>query len=70
MLDEVEEVFEVIIDKLNDQFKYNSSSQVAPSQLELNRSEKSELSVCTKATEIIGRVACVLWVYCNGKYMK
>ena len=69
--DEVEGVFEVIIDKLNDQFnlKYMTCSQIAPSQPELNSDEKSKLSVCTKATEIIGCLACILLVYCNSKFL-
>ena len=66
--DEAEGLFEVITDKLNDQFnlKYTSSSQISASQPDLDNTEKSELSVCTKATEIIGRLTCVLWVYCKG----
>ena len=28
--------------------------------------EKLEVSVCTKAPEIIGRLTCVMWIYCNG----
>ena len=63
-----ESVFEVIADKLNDQFnlKYTSASQISASQPDLDNTEKSELSVRTKATEIIGRLTCVLWVYCKG----
>ena len=68
--EEAEGVFEVITDKLNDQFnlKYTSSSQISASQPDLDNTEKSELSVRTKATEIIGRLTCVLWVYCRGWY--
>ena len=53
---EAEGVFKVIIDKLNNQFylKCTTCSQITPSQPELNSDEKSELSVQTKATEIIG----------------
>ena len=66
--EEAESVFEVITDKLNDQFnlKYTSASQILASQPDLDNTEKSELSVCTKATEIIVRLTCVLWVYCKG----
>ena len=66
--EEAESVFEVITDKLNDQFnlKYTSASQISASQPDLDNTEKSELSVRTKATEIIGRLTCVLWVYCKG----
>ena len=66
--EEAEGVFEVITDKLNDQFnlKYTSSSQISASQPDLDNTEKSELSVRTKATEIIGRLTCVLCVYCKG----
>ena len=66
--EEAESVFEVITDKLNDQFnlKYTSASQISASQPDLDNTEKSELSVRMKATEIIGRLTCVLWVYCKG----
>ena len=66
--EEAEGIFEVITDKLNDQFnlKYTSSSQISASQPDLDNTEKSELSVCTKATEIIGQLTCVLWIYCKG----
>ena len=69
--EEAESVFEVITDKLNDQFnlKYTSASQVSASQPDLDNTEKSELSVPTKATEIIGRLTCVLWVYCKGTFV-
>ena len=72
MLDEeAESVFEVITDKLNDQFnlKYTSASQISASQPDLDNTEKSELSVRIKATEIIGRLTCVLWVYCKGSIL-
>ena len=66
--EEAESVFEVITDKLNDQFnlKYTSASQISASQPDLDKTEKSELSVGTKATELIGRLICVFWVYCKG----
>ena len=66
--EEAESVFEVITDKLNDQFnlKYTSASQISASQPDLDNTEKLELSVRTKATEIIGRLTCVIWVYCKG----
>ena len=66
--DEADKLYEKIIDKLNDQFnlKYMSASQLSSSQPDLNNNEKSELSVRTKGTEIIGRLTCSLWIYCNG----
>ena len=42
-------------------------SDVASSQPVLDDEEKSEICVCSKAPEIIGRLTCVLWIYCNGK---
>ena len=48
--------------------KYTSSSQMSVSQPDLDNTEKSELSVHTKASEIIGRLKCVLWVYCEVYY--
>ena len=64
-----ENMYESIIDKYNGQFnlKYCNGSQLSSSQPELNSKEKAEISVRTKATELIGRVACVLWIYCEGK---
>ena len=69
--EEAESIFEVITDKLNDQLnlKYTSASQISASQPDLDNTEKSELSVRTKATEIIGRLTCVLWVYCKGSIL-
>ena len=66
--EEAESVFKVITDKLNDQFnlKYTLASQISASQPDLDNTEKFELSVRTKATEIIGRLTCVIWVYCKG----
>ena len=65
---EAEHIFEAITDKYSSQFnlKYSTSSQLSASQPELNLEEKSEICVCTKATELIGRLTCVLWVYCNS----
>ena len=67
--DEADILYEKIIKKLNDQYnlKYTSSSQLSDSQPDLNNNEKSEMSVCTKGTEIICRLTCSLWIYCNGK---
>ena len=69
--EEADKLYEKIIDKLNDQFnlKYTSASQLSASQPDLNCNEKSELSVRTKGTEIIGRLTCALWIYCNGNYI-
>ena len=66
--DKGDSVFECIMDKLNDQYnlKYTTASQISASQPDLNSDEKLQLSVRTKGTEIIGRLACVLWVYCKG----
>ena len=67
--EEADKLYEKIIDKLNDQYnlKYTSSSQLSKSQPDLNNNEKSKMSMQTKATEIIGRSTCSLWIYCNGK---
>ena len=47
---------------------YNNSgeSKIGP-QGALNYTEKDKISVCTKAPELLGRLTCVLWIYCNGK---
>ena len=67
---EAEELFEEIIDNYNAQFnlKYStSSSQLSSSQPELETCEREEIFVRTKAAELVGRLACVLSIYCNGK---
>ena len=66
--EEAEQIFEQITDKYSGQFnlKYSSASQISVSQPELDIEEKFEICVRTKATELIGRLICVLWVYCNG----
>ena len=56
-------------DNYNAQFnlKYSTSgSQMSSSQPELETSECEELFVRTKAAELVGRLACVLSVYCHG----
>ena len=66
---EAEELFEEIIDNYNSQFnlKYSTSSgQITSSQPELDTSEREDIVVQTKAAELVGRVACVLSIYCNG----
>ena len=67
--DEAEKLFERITDKYSGQFnlKYSSGSQLPSSQPELDVEEKAEICVRTKATELIGRLTCILWVYCNGR---
>ena len=69
LTEDAEKVFEALTDKYNGQFnlKYSSASQISASQPECNLEEKSEICVRTKATELIGRLTCVLGVYCNGK---
>ena len=68
---EAEKVFEEITDKYSGQFnlKYGMASQLSALQPELDLEEKSEICVRMKATELIGRLTCVLWVYCNGKHV-
>ena len=70
LTEDAEKVFEAITDKYNGQFnlKYSTPSQISASQPKLYLEEKSEICVRTKVTELIGRLTCVLWVYCNGKY--
>ena len=66
---DAEDLFEEIIDNYNAQFnlKYStSSSQISSSPPELDTSEREEIFVRTKAAELVGRVACVLSIYCNG----
>ena len=68
---EAEDMFEEIIDNYNAQFnlKYSThSSHLSSSQPELDTSEREEIFVRTKAAELVGRLACVLSIYCNGKH--
>ena len=66
--EEAEKLFEEITDKYSGQFnlKYSSATQLSASQPVLDLAEKAEICVRTKVTELIGRLMCVLWVYCNG----
>ena len=45
----------------------NSGESEIGSQGALDYTERDEISVHTKAPELIGRLTCVLWIYCNGK---
>ena len=40
------------------------------SQGALDYTEKEEICVHTKASELIGRLPCVLWIYCNDNNFK
>ena len=66
--DEAEELYEDIFDKYNGQFnlKYSGSSEPCLSQSQLDHYEKLEINIRTKAPKLIGRLTCVLWIYCNG----
>ena len=68
---EADQLFERITDKYSGQFnlKYSMSIQLSSSQPELDTDEWANICVQTKATELIGRLTCVLWVYCNGNYI-
>ena len=65
---EGDELFGKICDKLNGLFnlKYSTSSQISSSQTPLDTADKAEINVWTKATELIGCLAYILWVYCKG----
>ena len=65
---EGDKLFEEICDKLNGLFnlKYSTSSQISSSQTPLDTADKAEINVHTKATELIGHLVCILWVYCKG----
>ena len=67
---EAEDLFKGIIDNYNAQFNLKylmSSSQLSSSQPELEISEQQEIFVRTKAAELVGRLSCVLSIYCHGK---
>ena len=69
LTEDAKKLFEAITDKYNGQFnlKYSIPNQIFAFQPELDLEEKSEICVRTKATELIGHLMCVLWMYCNGK---
>ena len=69
--EEAKKLFEHITDKYSGQFnlKYLSTSQLSSSQTELDMEERAHICVRTKATELIGHLTCVLWVYCNGNFL-
>ena len=48
----------------------NSGESEIGSQGALDYTEKDEISVRTKAPELIGRLMYVLWIYCNGKVIE
>ena len=62
-----ENLYEAIFDKYNSQFnlKYSGECEIS-SQGALDYEEKSEIMCFTKAPEPLGRLACNLWIYCNG----
>lgn len=60
---ESEEAYESIVEKYNDQFNLKWAS----SQENLDPLDKAEISVRTKAPELIGRLSVILWIYTNGK---
>ena len=66
--EDAERIFEEITDKYSGQFnlKYSTTSQLSASQPKLDIEEKSEICMQMKAMELIGRLTCVLWVYCDG----
>ena len=45
------------------------SQQSQTSQASQEIYDKSDVPVRTKAAELIGRLTCVLWIYCNGMYI-
>ena len=63
----MENLYEAIFDKYNSQFnlKYSGEYEII-SQGALDYEEKAEINMCTKAPELIGRLASNLWIYCNG----
>ena len=64
--DEAEELYEEIFDKYIGQFNLKYSGSSEPSSSQLDHYEKLEVNVRTKAPELIGRLTCVLWIYCKG----
>ena len=62
MSEEASKVYEYIVDKYNEIFNLKWAS----SQENLDEYDKAEISVRTKAPELIGRLSVILWIYTNG----
>ena len=65
-LDEkAEQKYQAVVDKYNESFnrKWGDSQD----DNILDSQDMAEISVRSKATELIGRLSIILWIYINGK---
>ena len=69
LCESAQEYFDKIIDNLAMQFNchYDQVDTLTDSQPTLDSQQRADIDVRTKAAELMGRLACVLWIYCNGK---
>lgn len=65
LTEEAEKVYEEVVDKYNEQFNLKWSS--SQDEVLLDSQERAEISVRSKATELVGRLSIILWIYTNGK---
>ena len=54
-------------DEIND--KYNAQFNLKWSSSQLDATEKSEIPTRSKAPQLIGRLAVILWIYCKGNHI-
>lgn len=63
--EEAGKVYSQMVDKYNEQFNLkwsNSQEDATP----LDSQERAEICVRSKATELIGRLSIILWIYTKG----
>lgn len=61
---EAYEVYEGVVKKYNDQF--NMKWTARNDDILLDSQERAEIKVRSKASELVGRLSVILWVYING----
>lgn len=67
LTEEAEKVYEEVVDKYNEQFNLKWSS--SQDEVVLDSQERAEICVRSKATELVGRLSIILWIYTNGMFI-
>ena len=65
--EEAREVYSKMVDKYNEQFNLKWSNSQEDATL-LDSQERAEICVRSKATELIGRLSIILWIYTKSLY--
>ena len=63
--EEADKVYQEIANKYNEQFNMKWANN--EDDLLLDSQERAEIAVRSKATELVGRLSIILWIYINGK---